>query len=608
MKRICPECRQRTDAKRCPTDGFSTVPAARYDVTQDPLVGQLFEDRYRVDAVIGRGGFGVVYRGTQLAMGRPVAIKVLRPESSTDIEHVRRFQHEARATSAIEHPNVMRVYDFGQTDDGGLYLVSEFLEGEALDVLLKREQVLRPERAVSIGEQVLQALEAAHEAGVVHRDLKPANLIVRRLRDGRDVVKVLDFGIVKFMGPSRDGVESLTATGKTIGTPAYMSPEQAQAQEVDGRADLYSFGVVLYEMLSGRLPFAGTAIDQLIGHIKRQPPPVPHPPKWVIPATLGKLVMRCLEKSPGRRPATATSLRQELLASVGSSPAMPVVRAPSGDLEDAMPTMPMGRKVANEVLAAVAAAGEAKASAGPTTEPVPPQPAPSVVTAPSSSSLVVERINAITGGWGFRLAVVFVVAAASVGGWMLLRRSKSTGPLALAEFVAPAVERIAAPADDDVPAAVDRGASPAVAAPLPAPVRRAAPGDLREPEPRRAARPLANEKELRPTTWVVTSTPSNAEVMWGARKLGTTPYTWTRSVYAFPTSLELRLEKHAPMPLANLGPDGGVRQVALVPIEPPKIGESPSVPVSGTAGVPPPKVAPRKPVKRTEPVFRPKAL
>ena len=287
------------------------MPAARGEKDADPLIGKVFDQRYRAESLIGRGGYGAVYRATQLAVDRPVALKVLHGRLAQHEEQLLRFEQEARAASRLQHHHCVRLHDFGRTEEGVLFLVTELLEGEPLSSLMKREGPLPPARAVRIACQALEALAEAHDAGLIHRDLKPDNLFMKCSRDGRDFVKVLDFGIAKV---TQDGdMATLTRPGVVMGTPAYMSPEQARAEKVDVRSDLYSIGVVLYQMLSGVRPFTGkTPMEVLLLHMQTPAPPLTPPAGRPLPRALVDLVHRCLSKRPASRPQSADELRELL--------------------------------------------------------------------------------------------------------------------------------------------------------------------------------------------------------------------------------------------------------------------------------------------------------
>lgn len=221
--------------------------------------GTLLAERYELIEEIGRGGFGMVFRGRQLNMDREVAIKILPPHFLSIPDVVERFKREARLASRLRHPNTITLHDYGKHENI-LFIVMELLSGEDLADVLKRDKKLPLKRAVRITRQVLKSLAEAHEQGIVHRDLKPENIFLSEVGDDRDVVKVLDFGIAKLAIPTAaDAVDeknrALTISGSTVGTPTYMSPEQAAGEEVNGQSDLYTMGVILYEMLNGRPPF-----------------------------------------------------------------------------------------------------------------------------------------------------------------------------------------------------------------------------------------------------------------------------------------------------------------------------------------------------------------
>jgi serine/threonine-protein kinase len=275
-------------------------------VALDPLVGATVAGgRYQVLRLLGAGGMGAVYLARQVAMDRMVALKLIAPQAEAHgQEVVQRFHQEMRASAKIEHPNTIRVYDFGETD-GRLFLAMEYLEGRTLRRVLGADGPLPTARVIRIAIQIAKALGAAHEEGIVHRDLKPENVVLLDRYGDSDFVKVLDFGIAR----SLDATEQrMTATGAVIGTPAYMAPEQAAGRTVDGRTDLYALGVMLYEMVTGALPFTKpTAIALLVAHTTEPPPPVQERAP-ALPPRLAALIMRLLAKDPVERPASATEL------------------------------------------------------------------------------------------------------------------------------------------------------------------------------------------------------------------------------------------------------------------------------------------------------------
>jgi serine/threonine protein kinase len=278
----------------------------------DPMIGSVVGQRYRIVSRIGVGGMGAVYRAEHTMMRRDLAIKVLLPELGGKEEFARRFEREAESASRLTHPNIISVSDFGNTADGSLFLVMEFLAGDALSALIAQGPLSR-ERAVNIIRQVLRGLDHAHGAGVVHRDLKPDNIMLVE-RDGqRDVVKILDFGIAKITEPVSGG-EALTQAGVIFGTPEYLSPEQALGEAVDARADLYAAGVILYEMLAGRRPFESDDKVKIISmHLAHAPPRIREvAPSVEVPVALEQVILQALEKSRENRFASSTAFLQAL--------------------------------------------------------------------------------------------------------------------------------------------------------------------------------------------------------------------------------------------------------------------------------------------------------
>jgi tRNA A-37 threonylcarbamoyl transferase component Bud32/tetratricopeptide (TPR) repeat protein len=282
---------------------------AQVDAT-DALLGRVIADAYVIQELVGIGGMGRVYRAEQRALGRMVAVKVVHKHLLGDKDSVSRFYTEARAASSLNHPNSVSIFDFGRTDDGMLYLVMEYLRGRDLARVIHDESSISLLRIVEIGIGVLGALGEAHARGVVHRDLKPENIILERLRGGTDLVKVVDFGLAKIRGVE----PAEAARGLVAGTPDYMSPEQARALEVDGRGDLYALGVVLFELLTGRLPFIDDTPSKVM--MRHVVDPVPDPrdiaPYRGFPDALVEIVLRALAKDPGERFKDADEMTQAL--------------------------------------------------------------------------------------------------------------------------------------------------------------------------------------------------------------------------------------------------------------------------------------------------------
>jgi tRNA A-37 threonylcarbamoyl transferase component Bud32 len=295
---------------------------------------QVLEERYELGPVLGQGGMARVHRAVDRQLRRPVAVKILAPPYDRDRAFVERFRREARAAAGLGHPNIVAVFDTG-SDDGTHYIVTELVEGETLADRIRREGPLPADEAVAIGADVAAALAAAHERGVIHRDVKPGNVMLTP----EGVVKVVDFGIAHAAGS-----DTLTGTGVVLGSTAYLSPEQASGDRVDARSDVYAFGCVLYEMLTGQVPFrADTPVATLYRHVNEDPPP----PSSIrpVPPSLEAIVMRCLAKDPRKRFASAEDLEESLRsAPLDGSDTKPLV--PVGGDDDTRPVAPVGGRTA----------------------------------------------------------------------------------------------------------------------------------------------------------------------------------------------------------------------------------------------------------------------
>lgn len=306
----CPTCGvrfyQRTTL--CPIDGAQLVDLP------DPLIGRVIQERYLIEALLGSGGMGSVYRGRHQLINRHVALKFLDIKHAHDDSSRARFLREARAVNRIQHEHIVDVSDFGETEDGLVYIVMEYLTGRTLTHDIA-QGALALERACHIGLQLALALARAHELGVVHRDVKPANVFLIRRGADNDFVKLLDFGLAR----APDDV-ALTKSNLMFGTPEYMAPEQASSGPVRAKADLYALGCVLFEMITGRLPFEGRATGLIYKHVY-EPPPRPTLLRPGLPTALERLVLRMLNKSPARRPASAYEVADELKKLAGELPA-----------------------------------------------------------------------------------------------------------------------------------------------------------------------------------------------------------------------------------------------------------------------------------------------
>ena len=272
--------------------------------SDDPWIGRTLGTEFRIERQLGSGGFGNVYIAEQLGVQRDVVVKVIRRALTENKDIVQRFKREARIVARISHPNVVQVFTAGETEDGAHYLVMELVRGPTLGELLVTEGRLPQLRAIRIAEQIAGGLAAAHEAGVIHRDLKPANVIVAPATSGGDHIKVLDFGIAKLRGAPDSGETSgLTANGAIVGTPAYMSPEQVSGGDIDGRSDVYTLALMLYEMVTGKHPFeANTPVQFIIQHLNEPiTPPSVRTPGLLLDPRLEALLAQCLAKSPADR-------------------------------------------------------------------------------------------------------------------------------------------------------------------------------------------------------------------------------------------------------------------------------------------------------------------
>ena len=324
--RYCPRCGENTEAQVCSTHGIPTVWRELPGIGQIPA-GQIIGGRYSIVGVIGRGGFGTVYEADHVTTGHSVAVKVLAKRAGAEGEEAsRRFFQEAATTSRLSHPNTVRVFDFGQTDSGNLFLAMERLVGDSLQELLNRHaaegSTIGESQSIDIGIAVLRSLGEAHAHGLVHRDLKPANIFLHRVAGGDSIVKVLDFGIVK------DTDSSMTQAGKALGTPTHMSPEQAMGKTVDARSDLYALGVVLYECLTGSLPFTGdNPLAVVMQHVTEPCEPLLVRAPGATRPAVAAVVERSLAKNPEHRFDDAAGMRVALQDSLGQQPsgAFPII-------------------------------------------------------------------------------------------------------------------------------------------------------------------------------------------------------------------------------------------------------------------------------------------
>lgn len=331
------------------SDGPSAA-VSKGQSANDPFVGRIIDERFKITGLIARGGMGRVYRAEQLPLGRVCAVKVLNPNftNNQDPEFHKRFFLEASIASKLTHPNTVTIFDYGRSDDDIYYMAMEYIDGRTLHRAIRQVGFFAEERAAHVARQICRALREAHSMGVIHRDLKPANILLVEHADEPDFVKVLDFGLVKQISESRS--EELTQAGLFMGSPKYMAPEQVRGERVDARTDIYALGVILYEMASGKVPFdRPNSVHILMAHVHETPPPlqVANPDARVSPA-LEEVIMRCMAKDPEQRfrsmeevlvalkrvsgvsPTQAGERAHEVASANGLAPA--AMNAPSGSL------------------------------------------------------------------------------------------------------------------------------------------------------------------------------------------------------------------------------------------------------------------------------------
>ena len=312
--KTCPSCSSPSEitARFCLECGhaFADGPTP---VGDDPWLGRMVAGRFRIVKKLGDGGMGEVFSAEQLPMGRIVALKILRHTLSDDPHQVERFKREAQAASRLKHQNTIIVHDFGQDEDGTLFIAMELLEGDPLSELIEHEGRLPPVRAAAILAQACLSLDEAHKQGVIHRDLKPENIFITNRTGQADFVKVLDFGIAKVREAS-DGekLATITRDGAIFGTPQYMAPEQIKGEDLDARADIYALGVILYQLISGHLPFvASTVVEMLTKHLTTQPKPITTESPTV--SRLEAVALRALSKDRDQRHPDARAFLQDLV-------------------------------------------------------------------------------------------------------------------------------------------------------------------------------------------------------------------------------------------------------------------------------------------------------
>jgi len=308
------------ETKTCPSCAGSVSADSRFcgacgaPVGDNDLAGQVIGDRYKIIAKLGEGGMGAVYRAEQLSLKREVALKLLKNELSKSPGLLRRFYAEAELAAKLNHPNTVTLFDFGEHSDGSLFIAMELVPGRSLRQAIGTGGAMPPETALYIAEQVCASLADAHTHGIVHRDLKPDNVMLTTRGRQENIVRVLDFGIAKLRDDGAITKNPMTQAGDLLGTPQYMAPEQIRGEKVDGRADVYAMGCMLYEMMTGTLPFIGPTVMAVLGKHLTEAPEAPSAkrPDLNIPKDLERIILECLHKDASARPASMEALGDRL--------------------------------------------------------------------------------------------------------------------------------------------------------------------------------------------------------------------------------------------------------------------------------------------------------
>ena len=429
--KICPECQRSypTSFAVCPQDGARLTEALEW------AAGTVIRGKYKISGKIGEGGMGAVYKAVHMHFNEACALKVMAPGLMSDTGLVKRFGREAIIARKLRHENAVKVEDFDETEDGRPFIVMEYIEGQSLKSLMNAQGPLPVARTCAIIKQAAAALDAAHQLSLVHRDIKPDNIVLV-FSGGREVAKVLDFGIAK-VRDSQGGTSgmALTATGMVIGTPPYMSPEQAKgadSEEIDGRSDIYSLGVVMYQMLTGVLPLrADTPLNMLFAQIQTPPTPIYEAQRGLkIPSAVGDLVMKCLEKDRERRPQTGRQLIEELERCEKADPSYTKSSAAAKSFQDfsESTTIPDTPVRFASGMSSGRSTSQADAPTMPTPARIPPLPTlpPTMVEKPAAeaASAPPSREKSSSRTTVAILSVILVVVLGG-GGWYFLHKTSS---------------------------------------------------------------------------------------------------------------------------------------------------------------------------------------
>ncbi|MBK7400956.1 MAG: serine/threonine protein kinase [Myxococcales bacterium] len=414
--------------------------------SDEALLGRTIAGKFVIDSFLGGGAMGAVYKAKQTALNKVVAVKVMHKEGF-GATFGERFKREAQAASKLDHPNSLRVIDFGEEPDGLLYIAMEYLAGRDLGHVIDNEWPIAPERSVNILSQALAALAVAHEMGIVHRDIKPENIMVLDSVNDEghptDLVKVCDFGIAKSTDPGTEG-RKLTTEGLVVGTPDYMSPEQARGEDVDSRSDLYSMGVILYQLLAGRAPFtAETALGVALKHVTEIPAP---PSKWnrELDPILEDVCLKALEKKPEDRFQTAREMRNALRAAVGAHvgaiPPSSLDRKTRQSMEGAATAVALDGNYVQEESRRIAAV-RAASQRGPAADTMlaPAQTMKAVATTgstPETSTIAVTSAEPPRkSGKGPLVLLALGLAAGAAGAFVLVKKTQGVAPAAPATTI-----------------------------------------------------------------------------------------------------------------------------------------------------------------------------
>ncbi|MFH1810405.1 MAG: serine/threonine-protein kinase [Pseudomonadota bacterium] len=314
----CTRCPDPKPERSTPCDACDDVHVNLPPRSPDPMLGRVVAGKFRIEAMVGQGGMGKVYRATQLSLDKTVALKLLHASCSEDELKVQRFHREARASSRLTHPNAISIIDFGQDTDGTLYMAMEFVRGQTGMSLLRSQFPFDEKRVARIVQQACHALAQAHDRGLVHRDLKLDNIMIDDRPGREDFVKVLDFGIAKLLHPEGQDARTLTSQGFVCGTPEYMAPEQVVKETIDHRTDIYALGIVMYQLVTGQLPFKGYNIVEVAAQQVATPPRPPQDvaPHLPISDEMQSIILICLQKNPAQRFQSTRALAHALDAIV----------------------------------------------------------------------------------------------------------------------------------------------------------------------------------------------------------------------------------------------------------------------------------------------------